>query len=127
MDNGMERYCFFRRKEVQNRQSRWFKYYWIDLRRENVTFSKRVQGGGSVMVWIDFFATCKTIIKFISIRLNSEKYIELLDGFFSLLRVRNLNDHIPSNKTKRPATEPKGPKNTCKRRNTPYEIAIWVA
>ncbi len=28
-----------------------FRYYWDDLRKEPQMFSKRSQGGGSVMVW----------------------------------------------------------------------------
>jgi hypothetical protein len=27
------------------------KYYWHDLRKEERVFSKRTQGGGSLMIW----------------------------------------------------------------------------
>jgi transposase len=56
-----------------------FHYYWHDTRKEELTFSKRVQGGDSVMVWIGFCASGKTSIEFISTRMNSENYISLLD------------------------------------------------
>lgn len=31
-----------------------FSYYWHDLRKEKTLFSRRVQGGGSVMIWGSF-------------------------------------------------------------------------
>ena len=53
-------------------------HYWHDLRKEKRYFSKRVQGGGSVMVWAAFSRTWKRDIVFISTRMNASTYSQLL-------------------------------------------------
>lgn len=45
----------------------------------DVQFSKRVQGGGSVMVWIGFSAVDKTPIIFVNTTMKSEDYIEMIE------------------------------------------------
>lgn len=58
-------------------------YYWHDKRKPEQIFSKRQHGGGSVMVWAGFGYSGSTPIMFISGRLNSERYIEVLRDQFS--------------------------------------------
>lgn len=52
--------------------------FWTDLQDSPEIFSKRVQGGGSVMVWAGFSKEGKTEIKFISTRMKSADYVRLL-------------------------------------------------
>jgi transposase len=53
-------------------------HYWHDIRQEKQYLSRRVQGGGSVMVWAAFGYKGVTDIVFIDGRMNSGKYQELL-------------------------------------------------
>lgn len=55
------------------------KYYWHDLRKNTEVAMSRNFGGGSVMVWAAFTYNNKTPICFISTRMNSDSYIELLE------------------------------------------------
>lgn len=52
--------------------------YWHDIRDEKEYFSKRQFGGGSVMVWGAFASNGTTPIVFISTRINSIKYQDIL-------------------------------------------------
>ncbi len=54
------------------------QYYWRDLRKEPQYFSKRVQGGGSVMVWAAFGYNGKTAIAFLDGRQDAAAYQEVL-------------------------------------------------
>ena len=54
------------------------QYHWADLRNEPEIFSKRVHGGGSVMVWAGFCWGGTTDIVFVDGRLNSVGYRQLL-------------------------------------------------
>lgn len=56
-----------------------FSYYWHDIRKEEQLFSKRNQGGGSVMVWASFGWNGKSEICFIDERMNAENYRQLLN------------------------------------------------
>ena len=55
-----------------------FAYYFHDLRKEEKCFSKRQMGGGSVMVWAGVGFDKKTDIVFISGRMNSVTYLEMI-------------------------------------------------
>ena len=55
-----------------------FQYYWHDLRKEKLYFSRRVQGGGSVMVWACFCEHFKSDIVFITTRMKSVDYVNML-------------------------------------------------
>ena len=55
-----------------------FHYYWHDLQKEKLIFSKRVQGGGSVMIWGAFSSKGKSQLKFVDGTLTSLKYTSLL-------------------------------------------------
>jgi transposase len=55
-----------------------FSYYWHDLRKEELIFSTRAQGGGSVMIWASFGWLGKSSICFIDGRMNSYGYREVL-------------------------------------------------
>jgi len=52
--------------------------YWHDLRKQPHILSKRVHGGGSVMVWAAFNYSCQSEIVFISGRMNSAAYQDML-------------------------------------------------
>lgn len=56
-----------------------FSKCWQDIRQQRPTKEKRNFGGGTVMIWAAFSVHGKTPLCFISTRMNSEKYIELLD------------------------------------------------
>jgi hypothetical protein len=57
------------------------QYYWHDLRTEPQYFSKRVQGGGSLMVWAGFCFNGKTPIAFLRGRQNAECYQQVLQHY----------------------------------------------
>ena len=59
-----------------------FTYYWHDLRKENKYFSKRQNGGGSVMVFAAIGFNGKTNICYVDSRLNSEAYVHILKSYF---------------------------------------------
>lgn len=56
-----------------------YSCYWHDLRKHDVVRSKRNFGGGSVMVWGAFSQHGKLPICFITTRMNSQMYIDLLE------------------------------------------------
>jgi len=56
-----------------------FKYYWHDLRKEHEIFSKRVSGGGSVMVWAGIAQSGKTDIIFAKGKMNSQHYQNMIE------------------------------------------------
>jgi len=55
-----------------------FRYYWHDLRGEPKVFSKRQNGGGSLMVWGGFSSQGTTNLAIISGNQNSSKHIQTL-------------------------------------------------
>lgn len=55
--------------------------YWHDMRKEEVLFSKRKFGGGTVKIWIGFSYDNKADLGFIDGSLNSKKYITLLSSY----------------------------------------------
>jgi len=59
-----------------------YKYYWHDLRCEPEWFSKRVLGGGSLMVWGAIGSVGKFKIVFIDKTMNAKSYKDLLDKYF---------------------------------------------
>lgn len=56
-----------------------YSCYWHDIRDKSVVRSKRNFGGGSVMVWGAFHYGGKLPICYITTRMNSSKYNELLE------------------------------------------------
>lgn len=56
------------------------KYYWHDLRREGQVFSKRVGGGGSIMVWGAFAYAGKIHLVEVKGRMNAKKYQDMLEA-----------------------------------------------
>jgi transposase len=56
-----------------------FSYYWHDLRHNDPPKLSRNFGGATVMVWAAFCANAKTPMCFISTKMNSEKYTDLLE------------------------------------------------
>lgn len=55
-----------------------WSYYWHDIRKEERIFARRVQGGGSVMIWGAFCGSRKLEIVVIDNKMNADKYINLL-------------------------------------------------
>ena len=57
-----------------------FNYYWHDVGKEYQYYSKRVHGGGSVMVWAGMSSKGKTPIVFLDGKQNSQKYTTILEN-----------------------------------------------
>lgn len=57
-----------------------FQYYWRDLRKNPVHFSRRNFGGGSLMVWGGFSLVGTLPLAFPSTRMNSDEYIGVLEA-----------------------------------------------
>lgn len=58
-----------------------WNYYWHDLRKEPKYHKKRIQGGGSVMVWGAFGSNGKMELAFVDGRMDSPKYQAMLDTY----------------------------------------------
>ena len=78
------------------------KYYWHDLRKDPLYFSRRGHGGGSVMVWAAFTSTGRVRLAFVPKRMNSIQYQFVLRRsllpFFRRNRRRNfvfMQDNAP--------------------------------
>ncbi|KAF0702384.1 hypothetical protein AaE_015969 [Aphanomyces astaci] len=56
-------------------------YYWHNLREDVETYSKRVAGGGSVMVWGGMSFYNKTELAFLEGRQYSARYQEILEAY----------------------------------------------
>ena len=55
-----------------------YQYYWHDLRKDQEIYSKRVHGGGGLMIWAAFGRNGKTNLAFITQRINSIMYQQVL-------------------------------------------------
>jgi hypothetical protein len=55
-----------------------FAYYWHDLRKEKLLFSRRAQGGGSVMIWAAFGWNGVSDVVFVDGRMNAAGYQNIL-------------------------------------------------
>lgn len=56
-----------------------FSGYWHDLRKEELIFSRRSFGGGSLMMWGGFSALGKLSLAFPSTKMNSVDYQQVLE------------------------------------------------
>lgn len=56
-----------------------FQYYWRDLRKEKEVRMSRNFGGGTLMIWGAFSFHGKLPLAWISTRMNSESYVEMLE------------------------------------------------
>lgn len=54
-------------------------YKWHDLRQQKEWFSKRHNGGASVMVWACFACKAKSPVVFFHGKLNRPKYVKTLE------------------------------------------------
>jgi predicted transcriptional regulator/transposase len=54
-------------------------YYWHDLSKDEINFSRRALGGGGVMIWAGFSKAGKTSLEFVSDTMNSSIYIDVLE------------------------------------------------
>lgn len=70
------------------------RYYWHDLRLERKIMSRRVQGGGSIIVWAGMSRLQKTELAYIKGRLNAASYQNLLHDhllpFITLIEDKNV-------------------------------------
>lgn len=71
-----------------------YSCYWHDLSKTTVVRSKRNFGGGSLMVWGAFSYHAKLPICFISTRMNSGMYLELLEDVLIGHIENDANDDI---------------------------------
>lgn len=55
-------------------------YYWHDLRKEELYFSSRQGGGGSLMVWAAFGWNGRTALHIIEGHANAQRYIQALNN-----------------------------------------------
>ncbi|RCN34342.1 hypothetical protein ANCCAN_19813 [Ancylostoma caninum] len=55
-----------------------YRHYWRDLRKEPIMFSRRNFGGGSLMTWAAFGSSGKLELAFVSNRMDSSEYQEVL-------------------------------------------------
>ncbi|KAF0703156.1 hypothetical protein AaE_015517 [Aphanomyces astaci] len=58
-----------------------YQYYWHDLRKEQEIYTKRVSGGGSVMIWAGMSAFGRTELAFLEGKQNSTSYCRTLDMY----------------------------------------------
>ncbi|RCN36896.1 transposase [Ancylostoma caninum] len=64
-----------------------YRHYWWDLRKEPIMFSRRNFDGGSLMTWAAFGSSGKLELAFISNRMDSSEYQEVLrTGLLPFLR-----------------------------------------
>ncbi|POM64132.1 transposable element Tc3 Transposase [Phytophthora palmivora] len=70
-----------------------YQHYWHDVRNEHEIFSKRVSGGGSVMVWAGMNFYGKTEIAFREGRQNSKCYTKTLDNYLMPFRDNLRENH----------------------------------
>ena len=69
-----------------------FKFYWHDLRKEKQWFSKRVSGGGSLMVWAGVGYNGRTELVIIETKNNAKKYVEVLAKYLLPFTHRIIGD-----------------------------------
>ncbi|KAL3666445.1 hypothetical protein V7S43_019056 [Phytophthora oleae] len=74
-----------------------YQYYWHDVRVDLKLYSKRVSGGGSVMVWAGMNTYGKTDIAFLEGRQDSKCYTDTLDSYLApFLQNLRENHGIPN-------------------------------
>lgn len=74
----MEQCCLQRRKKWNLDGPDGFHSYWHDLRKEEMYFSKRQSGGGSVMIWAAFGTKGRSNVAFVKGTMDSKGYTEML-------------------------------------------------
>ena len=57
-----------------------FQYYWSDLRKDEQIFSRRQNGGGSVMVWSAFCERGKSDLALLNGRQTAQNLIQTLEN-----------------------------------------------
>ncbi|CAI5440302.1 unnamed protein product [Caenorhabditis angaria] len=71
-----------------------FRSYWRDLRKDPRLFSRRNFGGGSLMIWGAFCGKKKLQLQFISTKMNSNDYQEVLKKTIVPFFRNRRNTHI---------------------------------
>ena len=92
MNNGIM--FFFLMKKMDPAWPGWLCLYWDDLRKENLIFSKRQFGDGSVITLAGFSSRVGTLVAFTSHRINSIIYQRTLEEnlvpYFNKLTTENI-------------------------------------
>ena len=78
MEKETEKGTIFRRKKFNLNGPDEFQYYFHDVRKGTISAIRRQMGGGCVMVWAGVGYFAKTSIKFINVRMNSVRHINLI-------------------------------------------------
>jgi len=63
-----------------------WRYYWHDIRKEELIFAKRQHGGGSVMIWLAFSHDRKSQAVVVEGNLNAKTYKTLLQTYMLPMR-----------------------------------------
>ncbi len=58
-------------------------YYWHDLRKDELVFSKRQQGGGSIMIWLAFSWDRATPVVFVEENITATRYKNILSTYLT--------------------------------------------
>ncbi|EGT49447.1 hypothetical protein CAEBREN_03079 [Caenorhabditis brenneri] len=82
MNTNWEKVVFSDEKKFNADGPDGYKYYWHDLRKDKLLFSKRNFGGGSLMVWGGFSAAGMLDLAFTTSRMNSIEYQDVLNRHF---------------------------------------------
>jgi transposase len=65
-----------------------WRYYWHDIRKEELIFSKRQHGGGSVMIWLAFSYDRKSPAVVVEGNLNAKTYKTSLQSYMLPMRTQ---------------------------------------
>lgn len=87
LESRVEKGCHVTPKKFNLERSDWFWKYWHDIRKEEDIFSKRNQGGGSVIVWVWFSWIGKSQICLIELRMNAENSQLLKDDICEIVSI----------------------------------------
>jgi hypothetical protein len=102
-------------KKVQSGWSIYIHCYCHDISKDEFKFSKRVQDGGRIMIWIFSCPSGKSNLEFISTSMKSEDYIRLLSRAFIPFVQSKLNSFF--NRTIRPSIRQKDSRLVRRERN----------
>ncbi len=69
-----------------------YKYYWHDVSTEKLSYSKRIQGGGSVMIWGGIIKGKKLPLSIVKSTMNSTNYCDLLNSTVKTF-IEDHNEH----------------------------------
>ena len=56
-----------------------FKYYWHHVNKDEISYSKRIRGGGGIVVWASFCSSEQLILQVVSNEMNNITYCKMLE------------------------------------------------